>query len=79
MTRRIFGSIVVLISILVLPSWIYIPALFIAIIIFPFFWEGLLFALLVDVLYGGGVKIALSALVLLIILVPIRENLRFNV
>lgn len=79
MTRRIFGSISVLVAILVLPFWIYIPILFVAILVFPFFWEGILFALLIDVIYGGGVKTALSALILLIILLPIRENLRFNV
>ncbi len=86
-TRRIFGSIVVLVSILVLPFWIYIPVLFIAIIVFPFFFEGILFALLIDVIYGSGIEafpslispFALSALVLLIILLPIRESLRSHV
>ena len=78
MIRRVLGSTVVLISILVLPFWIYLPILFIAIIIFPFFWEGILFALLVDTIYGSGIETALYALILLIILIPIRENLRLN-
>ena len=78
MTKRIIGSIAILISILVLPFWVYLPVLFIAIIIFPFFWEGILFALLVDTIYGSGIETALYALILLIILIPIRENLRLN-
>lgn len=87
MTRRVLGSVVALVSILVLPYWIYIPFVFIAIILFPFFWEGILFVFLIDVIHGGGVKIlpsffspfALSVLIVLIILLPVRENLRFYV
>ena len=75
-TRRIFGSVVVLVSILVLPFWIYIPVLFIAIIIFPFFFEGILFAFLIDILYGSGIETALSVLAVLIILLPLRGSLR---
>ena len=85
MTRRVIGSIFVLLSILVLPYWIYIPVLLFSIIFFPFFWEGIIFAFLIDVLYGSGVEsllsfvspFALSALILIIILLPIRERLRF--
>jgi len=85
MTRRVIGSIFVLLSILVLPYWIYIPVLLFAIIFFPFFWEGIILAFLIDVIYGSGVEalpsfvslFALSALILIIILLPIRERLRF--
>ncbi len=76
MTRRILGSIIVLISILVLPYWVYIPVLFVAIIFFPLYWEGILFAFLIDILYGSEIKTALYALIVLIVLLPIRENLR---
>ena len=84
MIRRVFGSIVIFVSILFLPYWVYIPALFIGAILFPFFWEGILLAFLVDVLHGGEMKIlpslvsplALFLLVALILLLPIRENLR---
>ena len=82
--RRIIGSIVVFISILVLPYWIYLPVLFLTIIIIPFYWEGLLFAFLIQILYSDGVGIfslitsllVLSTLVVLIAFLPIRENLR---
>jgi len=84
MISRTLGSIIILISILVLPYWIYIPVLFIGIILFPFFWESILFAFLIDVLYGQGIKIfspsisllTLSILIALIALMPLRERLR---
>lgn len=79
MTRRTLGTIVVLISILILPYWVYLPVLFISIIFFPLYWEGILFAFLIDILYGGEIKTALYALIVLIVLLPIRENLRSDV
>jgi len=63
MTRRILGLVVVLFSILVLPYWVYIPVLFLAIIFFPFFGEGILLAFLIDVAYGSGIGTAFSALI----------------
>lgn len=84
MIQRILGSVIVLISILVLPYWIYLPILFMAIILFPFFWEGVLFGFLIDTIYASGVETfslllspsALSALIILIVLLPLRESLR---
>lgn len=82
MTRRNISSLIVLISILVLPYWLYIPILFIAIIFFSFYWEGILFAFLVDVLYGDGVSfysispLVLGALAAIVILMPFRARLR---
>ncbi|MDO8590290.1 MAG: hypothetical protein Q7R69_03425 [bacterium] len=84
MTRHVLSLVVVLVSILVFPYWVYIPVLFIAIIITPFFWEGILLAFLIDVIHGSGMEVpfslasplALTALVALIVLLPIRENLR---
>lgn len=87
MTRRTLGSAIVFVSILVLPYWFYIPALFVAIILFPFFWEGILFVFLINILYGNGTEIlplltsplVVSALIVLIVLLPLRERLRFHV
>jgi len=84
MTRRILGFVIVLIAILVLPYWIYIPVLFLAILVFPFFWEGILFALLINLVHGGGGDIlsllfsplALMVLIALIMLWLLRKNLR---
>lgn len=84
MIRRILCSVVILTSILFLPYWVYIPVLFVGIILFPFFWEGIFLAFLIDVIHGGGMKIfpslisplALSVLVVLVALLYIRERLR---
>lgn len=87
MIKRALGIFVVLISILTLPYWLYVPILFAAIIIFPFFWEGILFAFLIDVIYGSGIEalpslvspFALAASVALIILLSLRGSFRFHV
>lgn len=86
MISRILGSVVIFASILVLPYWVYIPVLFFGIILFPFFWEGIPLAFLIDVIHGSGMEVlsalvsplALSALIALIVLLPIRESLRFH-
>ena len=84
MNYRTLGSIVVLISILFLSYWFYLPILIIAMVIFPFYWEGLLLAFLIDILYGHGIEAlpslvapsALVALILLIIIMPLRDRIR---
>jgi len=54
------------------------------VVVLPFFWEGIPFAFLIEVLYGEGVRgvllspIAVSVLILLIVLIPARKYLRWN-
>ena len=87
MTRHVLGFLGVFLSILFLPYWIYIQVLFIAIILVPFFWEGILFALLVNVIFGDQIDILtlplsplpVLTLIVLIILLPLREKLRLHV
>ena len=84
MIRRVLGSAVILVSILLLPYWVYVPVLFIGVILFPFFWEGILLVFLVSVIHGSEMAIlpslvsplALSLLIVLILLLPLRESLR---
>ncbi|MGB3922262.1 MAG: hypothetical protein WBL19_03290 [Minisyncoccia bacterium] len=86
MIRRIFALIAVLLSILFLPYWLYVPMLLGAILIFPFFWEGIILALLIDVIHEGAIKtfgdiftsFGFYTLLLLIILLPLRERLRYH-
>ncbi|MDO8728713.1 MAG: hypothetical protein Q7K26_02330 [bacterium] len=74
----------ILISLLVLPYWIYIPVLFIGIILFPYFWEGILAVFLIDIIHSNATEmfsllispLILSVLITLIIMVPVRESLR---
>jgi len=84
MKRRIIGALILLLAILFLPYWVYIPLLFIATVLFPLYWEAVLFGFLIDVLYGQGHSwllspTALAALVILIVLLPLRERLRWQI
>ncbi|OHA89435.1 MAG: hypothetical protein A3C70_02870 [Candidatus Zambryskibacteria bacterium RIFCSPHIGHO2_02_FULL_43_14] len=79
MIHRTLGIMIVLVSILVLPYWIYLPVLFIAMALISFFWEGILFAFLIDAIYGNGITTAVVALIILIILLPLRDRLRMYV
>ncbi|MEK7135078.1 MAG: hypothetical protein AAB780_00025 [Patescibacteria group bacterium] len=87
MNIRLGAVLVLLLAIIFLPYWLYLPLLGAAMIAFPFFWEAILLALLVDVLYGGGVggvaqllsPMAFVATLLLIVLLPLRERIRVNV
>lgn len=81
---RVLSTIFIIFSILVLPYWLYMPILGAAIIFFPFYWEGIILAFIVDVLYGTsshqGISMAfpqaIGALVLVTILLPLKERLR---
>ncbi len=84
MIYRIIGLVCILTSILVLPYWIYVPVLFIGIVLFPFFWEGIVLVFLINVIHGGSVEfpamltssLVLFVLVVLIVMLPIRKRLR---
>ena len=84
---RFSAILIILIAIILLPFWLYLPILGAGIIIFPFFWEGIPLALLVDVLYGGGIgpiaellsPMAFVATLVLIVLLPLRERIRIHV
>jgi hypothetical protein len=86
MNKRIVSTIIVLIAISAFPYWIYIPLLFLAIILFPFYWEGIIMAFLIDVLYGGyshaGISFvypfAIFASVLVLLALPIRDRIRIH-
>ena len=86
MNRRLLTTTSVLLAILFLPYWIYLPLLLATIIFFPFFWEGILLAFLVDVLFGLGIEsvsglissYAFMALLLVVVLMPLRERIRIN-
>ena len=86
-TYRIIGISIILFAILVFPYWVYVPLLFLGIFIFPFFWEAILLGFLIDILFGNGVEgitsfvspFAFTALISLVILLPVRKRLRAHV
>lgn len=81
---RLTALTLTLFSIIFLPFWIYLPFLLASMIIFPFFWEGVLLAFIIDILYGRGIvglpelisPMAFSAMLILMAVVPLRERLR---
>jgi len=76
MNYRLLATVAILCSIIFLPYYVYVPALFLGAIIFPVYWESLLLSFLIETLYGEGIRLTLATLALLIILLPLRERLR---
>jgi len=85
MNKRLILSLVLLFLILFTPYYLYLLALVLAVVFVPFFWEVVILGFLIDVLYGPYSHIGLSfkfpvgitALILVVLLLPIRERLRF--
>lgn len=84
---RTLSSIILILAVIFLPSYIYIPALALAIILLPFFWEGILIACLIDILYGPNIHtfssifstFAFMATVAIAVIIPIRRRIRTHV
>ena len=81
---RVITFILLVLGAILLPYWIYVPALALSIIYFRFFWEGVVVGFIIDLLYGygggfGQYLFALSSLALLLAMLPIRDKLRLNV
>lgn len=82
--RRTIATVVILLSIIFLPYWIYAPLVVGAALALPLYWEGIVFGFLIDSLYG---KVGLSLydvllsfsfwiLVLLLVVMPLRRIVR---
>jgi hypothetical protein len=85
--KRAIVSLIILLSVIFFPYWVYLPLIIAAITLIPFYWEGLALSMLADVLYGQGVfplsfssmsVIALTALIISAIF-PLRSYLRLNI
>ncbi|MDB5254392.1 MAG: hypothetical protein JWL80_458 [Parcubacteria group bacterium] len=82
--NRAVSTVVCAVLILAFPAWIYIPALCIPIALFDFYWEGIILAFFIDVMYGTRVHTGISlyfpfaesAAVLVLLLLPIKRRLR---
>ena len=83
MNKRIIFDITVFFAIALLPWWLWLPGIFVGIVLFPLYLEGIIFAALADAVYGSGVgsfflsfPFAAAALVLVVASVPVRERFR---
>ena len=81
---RLLAVSATLLAIIFLPYWVYLPFLLASMILFPFFWEGIFLAFIIDILYGRGISglpelispMAFSAMLILMAVMPLRERLR---
>lgn len=85
MKKRIITTVLIVVSVIIMPYWFYLPVLFLAVIIFPFYWEGLLVVFFIDVIYGSGFglghlfsPLVISVLVALAISILFRDNIRLT-
>lgn len=83
MKYRYIAVVILFITILFLPYWVYVPLLLGAIIVFPFFWEAILLGFLIDALYGRELSLltpffstAFWCIVALAVMLPVRTRLR---
>lgn len=79
--QRLVATIIIALSVIFLPWWIYLPLLGGGLIYFQFYWEGLILAFIIDALYGTRSlqgSMAVYALIILLILVPLRGRIRFH-
>lgn len=83
---RLTSSVIILLSIIFLPYWVYLPILLTAVILLPFYIEAVFFGILIDTLYGFigsgpalGYIFGLAAAIAVCVSIPLREQLRFNV
>jgi hypothetical protein len=81
---RIIAVVTIVLLVIFAPYWLYIPAIVIGIVYFDYFVEGVALAFLVDLLYGQsfyhgplfGFPFTLTALLLVLISIIVREKLR---
>ena len=79
-------ALLLFILIVIAPYWLYLPALFFALLRFPLFWEGVLLAFLADVLYGANVynnfflkfPFALAASILVLLVPMVHRYFRIH-
>ncbi|MBX4206494.1 hypothetical protein KW784_01785 [Candidatus Parcubacteria bacterium] len=77
--RNLVSSALVL-AVLFLPYWAYVPPIALAALLLPFYWEAVVLGFLIDTLYGqqGSFPAALAAAAFVALLMPVRKRLRWT-
>lgn len=79
---RIIASIFLFLAVLVLPYWLYLPLIVVAIVFFPFFWEAVLLGFIIDTMYSSSSgflsfsTLAFTAAILVLLMLPVRNRIR---
>lgn len=84
MKNRYIYSILIFITLLAFPWWVYIPVIIIGTFIFPYFIEGIIFSFIIDSVYHPiplnlsilNFPLALMVTLIIIVLLPLREHVR---
>ena len=78
--KRPWIGIVLALSVVFLPYWIYLPLIFLAIILVPFYFEAIVLAFFGEMLYGlGSIRLPMLALVLVVIMIFLHDRLRLSI
>ncbi|MEK7187172.1 MAG: hypothetical protein AAB690_02645 [Patescibacteria group bacterium] len=82
---RPLSTLVVLFAIVFLPYWIYAPLLFLALLYFSFYGEGIALGFVIDLLYGSSAPqglfsfpFAIGALLIFFISLAVRDRFRIH-
>jgi hypothetical protein len=86
MNKRTLASIALVVAILAFPYWVYIPMLVAFVAVFPFYFEAIIMAFMIDVLYGAraysGISFffpfALITSLLVIMILPVKQYFRLH-
>lgn len=86
MNGRNIVTIILCLFILSFPYWVYVPLLVVGIVIFPFYFEAILLAFIIDVLYGTRAYIGFSFVfpfasivaLLVVMVLPVRRYFRID-
>ncbi len=83
--RRLLIDISLVLLVLFAPYWLYLPLILLALCLVPLYWEGILLASLIDIIYGAPASgwldfpHALVACLVVLATIPLRKRIRINV
>ncbi len=86
MNKRTLATVALVVAIFAFPYWVYIPMLVAFAAIFPFYFEAIILAFVIDVLYGARAysdvsfffPFALITSLLVIMILPVKQYFRLH-
>jgi hypothetical protein len=86
MIERILYGVFLFFLIIYAPFWLYLPAVLFGIIIFPLYFEAIIFSLIVDYYYGPHMHsgtlfsfpFAITSALLILALIHVKERIRIG-
>ncbi len=83
MRARILATCLLILTVLFLPYWLYLPLLILGMALIPLYWEAIMVGFLIDTLYGPSglpilTSVAFWSFLMLVASMPLRERLRWR-